>query len=449
MKAKQTTLLALLAFGAAFSQAAMPLVNDLNIAIDEAKGTLTLTFSLNPRDYKLKSNSELTLTPEISNGDSTVSLPGLVICGRNRALTYERGSRKALVGVPMLRAGKDEPADYRHTIQFRPWMRHSTASIDGLYSGCCDKAEGTETRPIASISTKPAITIGDEAYILPAIEPEEKFNEISGSAFVDFPVNRTEIHPNYRKNQSELARILATIDTVRTNPDATITDITIKGFASPEGSYANNERLAIGRTRSLTEYVRGQYDFGNTRFHTAYEPEDWAGLRRAIADGNLEERDALLEIIDSDLDPDTKDKTMRTRFPKAYARILSDIYPALRHSDYTVRYKIRQFTDIEELKDAFLNHRENLNLYELMLLAASYKPGSPEYAEVVMYALGRAPENPQLNLNAAALALQNKDYVLAEYYLRRAPENDLTARMREMIRRKGVNPLVITYETNN
>lgn len=446
MKAKLTTLLALLALGIAPATASIPDVHNLNIDVNEAKGTLALTFSLNPRDYRLKSNSELILTPFISNGDSSVSMPGMIICGRNRALTYERGSRKAPADIPLLRAGKDDKVDYRQTITFRPWMRQSSVSINGSYSGCCDTAEGSEEQPIARISTEPEITISNDAFILPDIEPEEKFNEISGSAFVDFPVNRTEIHPGYRRNQTELARIIATIDTVRNNPDATITDITIKGYASPEGSYANNERLAIGRTRSLTEYVRGQYDFGNTRFHTAYEPEDWVGLRSRIADGDLDERDALLGIIDSDLDPDTKDKTMRTRFPNAYAHILAEIYPALRHSDYTVRYKIRQFTDTKEVRNAFRNHRENLNLYELMLLASACQPGSEEYADVVMYALERAPENPQLNLNAAALALQRKDYISAEYYLRRTPDGGLKDQMREIIRRKGVDPIVITYE---
>ena len=85
--------------------------------------------------------------------------------------------------------------------------------------------------------------------------------ELKGSAYIDFPVNRTEIYEDYRRNPIELAKIRATIDTVRNDADTRITSIRIKGYASPEGSYANNTRLAQGRTETLKDYVQRLYNF--------------------------------------------------------------------------------------------------------------------------------------------------------------------------------------------
>ena len=83
---------------------------------------------------------------------------------------------------------------------------------------------------------------------------------------------------------------------------------------------------------------------------TDYEPEDWEGLRRRLLDLDIPHRDEILSIVDSDLEPDPKNSEIQRRYPKEYKFLLDSIYPALRHSDYTVKYKIRTYVDIEELK---------------------------------------------------------------------------------------------------
>ena len=79
-------------------------------------------------------------------------------------------------------------------------------------------------------------------------------------------MNRTEIHENYRRNPTELQKILNTIDAVKNDVDTRIISVSIKGYASPESPYSNNERLAMGRTKTLKEYVRKQYDFADSLF---------------------------------------------------------------------------------------------------------------------------------------------------------------------------------------
>lgn len=137
------------------------------------------------------------------------------------------------------------------------------------------------------------------AYVTPEAERvKERVKE--GSAFLDFPVNRTEIYPEYRDNPSELRKILETVSSVKEDPYATITEVYIKGFASPEGTYKHNTYLAEHRAKALIEYVKSLYHFEQARFTVDFEPEDWAGLEKRVENSSLADKEELLAIIRAD-----------------------------------------------------------------------------------------------------------------------------------------------------
>lgn len=78
---------------------------------------------------------------------------------------------------------------------------------------------------------------------------------------------------------------------------ATITGVSIKGYASPEGSYANNERLAKGRSEALLAYVRERYGLDGADTEASYEAEDWQGLEARVERSSMPAREALLDVI--------------------------------------------------------------------------------------------------------------------------------------------------------
>ncbi len=64
-----------------------------------------------------------------------------------------------------------------------------------------------------------------------------------------FASGRSVIVPTFRRNPEELAKIEAAIRTVQNDPDVEINSLFIEGYASPEGSYTSNERLARERSQ--------------------------------------------------------------------------------------------------------------------------------------------------------------------------------------------------------
>ena len=256
------------------------------------------------------------------------------------------------------------------------------------------------------------------------MDEDVKKRSIEGSAFLDFPVNKITIYPEYRKNPSELQKIRETIDVVRNDKYATITEVSIKGYASPEGSYSNNTYLAENRAKALLNYVRNLYDFKDARFTVDFEPEDWAGLERMVKESNLEGKDEILAIIHADTPKDWDQREWKLKNVNGgadYRIILRDIYPALRHSDYAVKYTIRNFT-VQEAKELIYTDPKQLSLNEMFQVAQTYEPGSEKYNEIFEIAVRMYPNDPVSNLNAAITAIDSRRFDDARRYLAKAAD---------------------------
>lgn len=428
MQLKHYIMAAAIALGAAGAAAHdMPslAITDMSVSVDTNDSLVTLRMKVDPALYNLGRDRELIVRPVIYNSDSTMcaEMPAFVIAGRDRYMRYVREPQKLTQGTVLARAGHDKQITYTAATEYQPWMEVSTLSFDADEHGCCGAPERRTSTPAVHFDLRPNEFISPDFIAEAPPVADSKTVELHGSAFVDFRVNRTEIDPVYRKNPAELARILATINVVRDNPDATITDITIKGFASPEGPYNNNIRLSKGRTAALMEYVKGQYDFPSSIFHTDNEPEDWAGFRDSMEVSFLPNRAGIIEMIDSDMEPDAKDAAIKRKYPQDYKYILENIYPALRHSDYTVRYTIREYTDVDEIRRVMRERPSNLSLSEFHLLASSYPTGSDEYNEVFDVAVRMFPEDSVSNINAAAVAVNKGDFEAARRYLGRVGDS--------------------------
>lgn len=266
------------------------------------------------------------------------------------------------------------------------------------------------------------------AYLEPKAE-QEKARNLKGQAYLDFVVNKTDIRRDYRRNAEELRKVEETINVVRQDPNITITHIGIHGYASPEGNYASNARLAEGRAQAFKDYVQQLIDVPSRLFSVESTPEDWEGLERALENQGDWLNDSsvakirvpvpMILIVKSEAKPDEKERQLKTRYPAQWKQLLTDVFPALRHSDYTVSYTIRPFS-IEEAKEIIRQKPQQLSLNEMFLVANTYTPGSQDFNEVFETAVRMYPDDETANLNAAVIALQKNDLQAAERYLKKA-----------------------------
>lgn len=371
----------------------------------------------------LKADREALVVPVLRSVDAndSVALKSLVVAGRSRYFTLQRHSAPDTISLYRSVAGMS--LSYVDTIPLRDWMKTSRLDLVVEERGCCGEPKNRLATPMAEIDLTPAEFTPQLGYIKPTAVDEVKTRTINGKAFIDFPVNITEIRPAYRKNPIELAKINATIDSVKLDSDITIDSLTIKGFASPEGSYSNNIRLARGRTAALKQYVQRLHRFNSDIISTSYEPEDWEGLRRFVEGSGLEHRAEILALIDSNLEPDAKDAKIKKTYPSEYAFLLSEVYPALRHSDYTVKYTIRTYTDPEEILRLVKTAPQKLSMNEFCLAASTLKQDSKEYEDLWETAVRMYPTSEVAIVNAANAAISRGHLDRAGQLLDKAGDN--------------------------
>lgn len=419
---KRCALLAVVLLTAAGLRAQPAPANEVRVtdlAVSRNEGRLFVSMTIDLSSLRLKSNREATLTPMLVSGQDTLRLEPVTVAGRNRYYYRLRNAARQPLPGRLLREGEHASVEYRTVVPYDGWMGSAAVGLARETCGCCDEELGREEEQLALLDLDPKPYRPRFVYVPPKGE-RVKVREMKGSAYVDFPVNRTEIHENYRRNPEELRSILRTIAVVRDDPDTRITSVAIKGYASPEGSYANNVRLAKGRTETLKEYVRRQYDFPEGLIVTSHEPEDWAGLERYVEGSDLARRAEILALIRSGLEPDARERRIRTAYPEEYAFLLREVYPGLRHSDYAVTYEVRTYTDVAEIRRLLQTAPQKLSLQEMYLAAQEMTPGSEEYDEVFAIAVRMFPDDETANQNAANAAMEAGDLKRAERYLAKA-----------------------------
>lgn len=392
-----------------------PRVRDLEV--ERSENNLFVNFTLDLSGLKIKSDREVSLFPVISMGDSSLTMPKVIVAGRNRYIQNER-KRLLADGEQLVRPGA--MVAYSTVVPYTPWMETAIVSLAEDWCGCGFDLLETKRTDLARLDLREKTFAPQWAYVSPRVEARKQ-RAAKGSAYIDFKVNRTEIEPSYRRNPAELAAIRDTIDLIKNDPDSRIEEITITGYASPEGPYDNNVRLAKGRTLALADYVRSLYSFPESVLRTASVAEDWAGLISYVEGSDLTDRDAILTLIaDTDLAPDPREWKLKKNFPEQYRFLLDNVYPGLRHSDYTVAYVISSFTDPAKIAQVMRQDPRKLSLHEMYVLAQTLPSDSPEFREVFEVAVRLYPDDPVANLNAAITALSFDDLDNARRFLPKA-----------------------------
>lgn len=369
-----------------------------------------------------KSTQSIVITPAIiTAGGDTIEFNKFGIYGR-RALIHHERTGSALPAPGLKAADLASEFTYTASVPFTAALNGARPAMRTVTYGCANCPKDTVWTDLGEPWLMPEIDIRPFIrYEVPAATPVKE-TALQGKAYVEFPVNSIRLLPDFRSNSGELAKIVAVIDSVKSDPDMTVTSVAIKGYASPEGSLANNERLAKGRTEALKAYVMDLYSFPSDFVKTTWEAEDWAGLRQAVeADSTLPDRDALLRIIDeTSLGPDAREARMRADFPETYRTLLANVYPSLRHSDYRVAYTIRAFTSPDEILRIMAENPAKLSPDEFYLAAKSLGEDSPEFRALWQTACNVYPDNETAQINAAMASLAAADTDAARTHLDKA-----------------------------
>ena len=383
-------------------------------------------------DVKVKSARGVDFIPQLISSTTTRDLPRISIKGRNEYLAYERKlsvmsrKQKDSYRLPYLveknYKKKSGVLQYRYALPYEPWMADARLNVQRDECGCGESTLMNVEYAFDKVTLErmlvPYVVTPYLSYVEPMVE-EIKSRDVQAECFLDFVVNRVDIRPEYMNNPQELAKLRAMIDELKADADIQVKSLDIIGYASPEGSLANNKRLSEGRALALRDYLAGLYDFPRSQYNILFGGENWAGLVKTLQHTNIDYRKELLNMITNNpYDQTLKLKLREFRGGIPYQYLLRSVYPKLRVAICKVNYEVKNFK-VDEAREVFKKRPQNLSLDEMFLVANSYPENSLEFLEVFETAARMYPEDEVAGINAAVASLSRNDLVSAERYLKR------------------------------
>lgn len=307
--------------------------NKVHVAID-----------LNMDKLMLKSNKGLVLTPMLANGSDTLRMPPVEIMGHKRYIYYLRNKRSATPNPMTVRQrinGVDQTVNYLYETDFQKWMERSQLLIAEGTCGCDQTLIADNRLTGAGQWLEP-----DKPVVMPKPKTKEvKTYNVTGVARLTFPVNKGDIQADMGNNREELAKIDKTISQVRNDTTMKITSILIHGYASPDGNYANNERLALLRAKAITDYITKVYHVDPNIVTTNSTAEDWQGLSDWLEHNDIPQKAIVQNILTGSLSPDEKERAIAAKAGEAHRYLIKQVYPTLRRTEYTIFYVYKRETE--------------------------------------------------------------------------------------------------------
>lgn len=388
----------------------------------EVKGdSLYVNIDMNIQKVKMRAQEALLLTPVVQAGQQVQELPSVLIGGKRKFKAYNRA--QAYGAAPMaflsLRAGRHESAivNYSYAVPYQPWMEIANVALKEEIYGCANCQKMIAWIPLADNIVLPIQVLPMMiTYVTPPVEAV-KNRDMQGKAYLDFPVGKSVILPDFRRNPTELSKIQSAVEQVKNNRYATITSIDLTGYASPEGPAELNLKLSKDRSLALKTYLQDKYGYKNDLFNVQWKGEDWDGLKQLVEASDLSDKASLLEIITSTDKDAVKDRRVKTYAGGvSYRMLLNDYYPLLRRVEYRLNYTVRAFSVTEGI-DILKVSPGQMSLNEMFLVANTYPKGSKEFKDVFDIAVRVFPLDPIANINAGASSLEKGNTKEAHRYL--------------------------------
>ena len=339
-------------------------------SIPERNGRVVLDFIVTLPKQLLGRSRSVVITPILHKPDESVPLEDLVIRGGRFSLLQHRDYWQYETYIERFR-----PDTVGREVAFNRFVKfpypedvrldslvESRSTVTYYYSQEV-KTDETSKKMLVTLQGQ-VLAVDDSAYRLPPsdtlsyivssmlsfvdtvpryrIRIVDKYLTVEDRNYIQFFVGDTRVVDTLGDNWRQLDKITGLMRQIVEQQEFWVDTITLTAASSPEGAYAFNDRLSQGRAQALKRYLVRRYGRSiDTMLTVRWVAEDWQELTNRIrTDREVVNRDAILELIVAEKNPDRREQAIRQRFPEEYAYIRSVIYPQLRAVNF--RYNLRR-----------------------------------------------------------------------------------------------------------
>ena len=255
-----------------------------------------------------------------------------------------------------------------------------------------------------------------------ALAPDnfQRVIEQKQEANIKFLIGQSNLRTSELQSVSvkDLAKVLREI-----NDDAegrALDAIEVSAYASPDGGYSLNERLAEKRQNVSADYLRKELKKikMDADINTRYTAEDWDGFQQLVEASNLQDKQIILSVLSMYQDPEEREQQIRN-ISNVYTDIKDGILPELRRARLIVNYEIIGRSD-EEILAQYKQDPSKLSVEELVY-GANMLVETPAEQKAWNQTIQRIYPNDYRSLNnLAQIAYNEGDYQQAASLLDKA-----------------------------
>ena len=253
-----------------------------------------------------------------------------------------------------------------------------------------------------------------------AVDSFQRIQEQKQEANIRFLINQANLRQSELKNNSvqEFVELLKKINADK-GATMNVSNIEVAAFASPEGGFEINDRLASKRQDVSEEYVSKQLEATQVEadIDAHYTAEDWDGFQRLVQASNIQDKDVILRVLSMYKDPQEREQQIRN-LSVAFQDLAGAVLPELRRARLTVNYELIGRDD-DQIMQQYKEDPSKLSAEEL-LYSATFDENVNNREEIYKTAARLYPNDYRPLNNLAALAFNKGNDAEANNYIQQA-----------------------------
>lgn len=356
-----------------------------------------------------KKNAEVTITPLLvyantEKAAAPLKLQGEKVRGNAQTVSYNNG---AAVTIPV-------------TYVYEPDMLSSELYLT------FNVQQGSKQYVLPRVKVADGViataALADAGTVNPATA-NDAFQRVINEKYaadIRFLINQANIRNNQldTKEMKELHQILRDANG---NDRLVVDEVNIQSYASPDGSYDFNARLAENREKNTKSYLDKQFkkdkitEFGDLTAN--FTAEDWEGFQKLVAASDIQDKDLILSVLTQFKDPEVREREIRN-LANVFEPLAEEILPQLRYSRITASINVIGKSD-EELNQIFDTDPSKLNVEEL-LYTATLTNDNARKQKIYEAATRLYPNDFRGYNNLGKVQYVNKDYTAAMQNFKKA-----------------------------
>lgn len=302
--------------------------NPLETEVGQVPATINGTF---PEKY-MKKKAVVTVMPELRYADGQVAkgqsatFQGEKVLGNDQSISYQLGGRYTMkTNFDYLNCNK---ADMYLTFDARIGKKQVKVPAVKVAEGVIATSELYKN----TLKTAQA-AISPDAF--------QRINAQKQEASIKFLIQQAQLRKSELKNNSvqEFVRLLQQISNDREGLN--LKEVEVSAYASPDGGFKLNDKLANQRQQATEKYVQEQLKKTNNLnapVDAKYTAQDWEGFQELVKASNIQDKDVIIRVLSMYKDPEEREQQIKN-ISSAFRELADGILPQLRRARMIINYE--------------------------------------------------------------------------------------------------------------